>query len=79
MKTMKGHDENEMTKDHAFDNIKANSEMHFKSSLFRPLSRQFHLNLAQNIFIGTWNFMVFTRKFTKIHMNAFSKGLPSRM
>ena len=55
----KGHSENEMTilkttlKDHAFDNIIANSEMHFKSSLFRPLSRQFHLNLAQNIFIGT--------------------------
>lgn len=36
MKTMKGHSENEMTilkttlKDHAFDNIIANSEMHFK-------------------------------------------------
>ena len=72
MKTTKGHSENEMTilkttlKDHAFDNIIANSEMHFKSSLFRPLSRQFHLDLAQNIFIhvGTWNFRVFTRKFT---------------
>ena len=39
MKTMKGHSENEMTiffktilKDHAFDNIIANSEMHFKTT-----------------------------------------------